>query len=346
MIRSGAPLGYEEIEELVGWLASETVDTAEKAELLHQWHQRGETPEEIATLASILRKHAVPLHWGTSPVSVLDVVGTGGDHVGLINLSTAAALIAAAAGIPVAKHGNRAATSLCGSADVIEALGIPINLTPQQAAESIRRFNFAFLFAPLYHPLFKQIAPARRLCAERGQLTIFNYLGPLLNPAKPSWQVLGVPEPKWVRPMALALHQLGVQRAVVVCGEIPDPSSGGIRYIDELSVLGRNWIVEYHLDSELIFRKLEQSELPAIPGKLADLKGGDAKTNARLLRDVLEGRDRSIRRAAVLLNAGAALYVAGKAESILHGWEIASGMIDCGIVAEKLAELAASAAAL
>src|ERR1051325_8835024 len=167
------------------------------------------------------------------------VCGTCGDRLNTFNISTTVAIICAAAGIAVAKHGNRAITSQAGSADVLEVLGIKIDLPPAEAARSLRERNFAFFFAPNYHPAFKHIAPARKLCADRGQRTIFNFLGPLLTPAQPSAQLVGVPRPELCEPLARVLQSLGVRRGMVVSGQVPG-GADGVRYMDELSTLGDN----------------------------------------------------------------------------------------------------------
>src|SRR5439155_7462405 len=183
---------------------------------------KGETTEEIAAFACELRAKSIkpPLDLETRSREILDVCGTGGDRLNTFNISTTVALICAAAGVTVAKHGNRAITSQAGSADVLEALGIRIDLAPAEAAASLRERHFAFFFAPHYHPAFKQIAPARKLCADRGQRTIFNFLGPLLNPARPSAQLIGVPRPELCEPVARVLESLGPRRGWVGCGEV------------------------------------------------------------------------------------------------------------------------------
>src|SRR5208337_2264354 len=178
-----------------------------------------------------------PVDAETRARQILDVCGTGGDRLNTFNISTTVALLLAAAGVPVAKHGNRAVTSQAGSADVLEALGIRIDLTPAEAARSLRDRNFAFFFAPNYHPAFKHIAPARKLCAERGQPTIFNLLGPLLNPARPSAMLMGVPRPELCEPLAQVLQSLGVRRGMVVSGKIVNPKSQIVNSLDELSTL-------------------------------------------------------------------------------------------------------------
>jgi len=200
-------------------LAEETVAVDLKADFLTAMAKKGETPEEIAAFARALREKSVPLPLDpeTRNREILDIVGTGGDRLGTFNISTAAAIVCAAAGVTVAKHGNRAVTSQAGSADVLEALGIRIDLSPEEAARALRDRHFAFFFAPAYHPAFKHIAAARKLCAERGQRTVFNLLGPLLNPARPSAMLIGVPRPEFCEPIARVAQSLQIRRAMVVC---------------------------------------------------------------------------------------------------------------------------------
>ncbi|MBU6409873.1 MAG: anthranilate phosphoribosyltransferase, partial [Verrucomicrobia bacterium] len=215
IFENGQSLEEEQCVVSVECLANENVPVELKAEFLTAFARKGETPAEIAAFARALRGKAVvpPIGEATRNREILDVVGTGGDRLGTFNISTAAAILCAAAGVTVAKHGNRAVTSRAGSADVLEALGIRIDLPPPAAAQSLRERQFAFFFAPAYHPAFKSISPARKLCAERGQRTIFNLLGPLLNPARPSAMLIGVPLPEWCETMARVARMLGVRRA-------------------------------------------------------------------------------------------------------------------------------------
>ena len=219
----------EQVRLAVEQLIDEKVPADIKADFLSHLARKGETPTEIAAFARALREKSVqpPLDsaW-RSAHEVLDVVGTGGDHLSTFNISTTVAILCAAAGVAVAKHGNRAVTSQVGSADVLEALGIPVDLSPEAAARSLREHNFAFFFAPNYHPAFKNISAARKICAARGQRTIFNFLGPLLNPARPSAQLVGVPRPELCEPLARVLQSLGVRRAIVVSGKVTESEPG------------------------------------------------------------------------------------------------------------------------
>ena len=328
-----------QVADAVKQLADETVAVEHKAAFLTALAQKGESPEEIAAFAAELRSRSVvpPLDAATRAGEILDVCGTGGDRLGTFNISTTVAIVCAAAGVKVAKHGNRAITSQAGSADVLEALGIRIDLPPADAAAALGEHNFAFFFAPNYHPAFKHIAPARKLCAERGQRTIFNFLGPLLNPARPTAQLLGVPRRELCEPLARVLQSLGLRRGMVVCGQV-DQSA-----LDELSTLGPNTIAEFYQERGFATSTLEPDQFPIQPATLPDLLGSDRTANAAIVRRILAGDDRGPKRDAVLLNAGAALFVASRVRSISEGWELAAETIDSGAAARKLRALAAHA---
>jgi anthranilate phosphoribosyltransferase len=321
------------VEQLAGAAAS--VET--KAAFLTALARKGETTEEIAGFARALRRLAIepPVDAETRARQILDVCGTGGDRLNTFNISTTVALLAAAAGVPVAKHGNRAVTSQAGSADVLEALGIKIDLTPARAAQSLREHDFAFFFAPHYHPVFQHIAPARRWCGERGQTTIFNYLGPLLNPARPALQLAGVSRPDLCLPLAGVLQSMGLRRAMVVCGSVPNG------HLDELSTLGETTVAEFYQPRGLTASSLLPAHFPIQPATLADLAGGNRAENAEIIRRLLRGQDRGPRRDATLLNAAAALFVAEKCRSLTEGWELAAELIDSGKAWAKLQALIA-----
>jgi len=240
--------------------------------------------------------------------------------------------------VRVAKHGNRASTSPVGSADVMEALGIPFDLGPEAAARSLREHGFAFFFAPKYHPAFRHIVPARKLCAERGQSTIFNFLGPLLNPANPTAALIGVPRPDLCEPLACVLQSLGMHRAMVVSGAAPS-DDGPVRHLDELSPLGPTTIAEFYHERALTCSTLSPESFPIQPAVLADLRGGDRDFNATVIRRILHGEERGPKRDAVLLNAAAALFVADRTRSLADGWTLAAETIDSGRARAKLAEL-------
>ena len=330
-------LAEEEIHQAVELLADENIPVQLKADFLGALAEKGETPEEIAAFARALRRKAIlpPLAEELRAREILDVVGTGGDRLGTFNISTAAAIICSAAGVAVAKHGNRAVTSQAGSADVLEALGVRIDLTPAEAARSLLEHNFAFFFAPNYHPAFKHISSARKLCAERGRRTIFNLLGPLLNPAQPSVMLMGVARPELCEPLGRVLQSLGVRRAMVVCGKVP-----GVGFLDELSPLGENTIAEFYQERGFAVSTAFPEQFPLQRAMLADLLGGNQIANAQIIRDIFSGNERGAKRDAVLLNAAAALFVAGKTKSLAEGWMLAAEIIDGGRANAKLKELA------
>jgi anthranilate phosphoribosyltransferase len=274
---------------------------------------KGESVEEITGLARAMRAHAVPVRVSGD---LLDVVGTGGDGLATFNVSTVAAIVAAACGARVAKHGNRAASSRCGSADVLEALGVRIDLGPDGVTRCIGEVGIGFMFAPLYHPSFRFAALPRR---ELGVRTVFNILGPLSNPAHASFQATGVADPALVGPVAEALSRLGVRRALVFHG------AGGM---DELSTGGPSSVVEI-LDGCRSDYQLDPADLGLRPASVEQLRGGDAADNAAIARELLAG-DRGPRRDVVLLNAAAALRAAGRAPTWQEGIGAAAEAIDSG----------------
>ncbi|MCW5550943.1 MAG: anthranilate phosphoribosyltransferase [Verrucomicrobiae bacterium] len=337
-------LEADQVRLAVEQLVDESVSPATKADFLSALARKGETIEEISAFAQELRARSVqpPLDAETRAREILDVCGTGGDQLGTFNISTSVAIVCAAAGVTVAKHGNRAITSQTGSADVIEALGIRADLPPAEAAQSLREQNFTFFFAPNYHPAFKHIAPARKLCAERKQRTIFNFLGPLLNPARPTAQLLGVPRPELCEPLARVLQSLGLRRAMVVCGEVPGANfqaAGGAANLDEFSTLGHTKVAEFYQERGFTVSMFDPGQFPLQPATLSDLRGGDKVANAEIIRRIVRGEDRGPKREAVLLNASAALLVAGRVRSITEGWELAAQTIDGGKAEAKLREL-------
>jgi anthranilate phosphoribosyltransferase len=349
-------LSMDEVARAVAALVDEQVAPSAKAAFLSALAAKGETVEEISAFAHQLRDRSIQpdLDPATRAGQILDVCGTGGDRLNTFNISTTVALIASAAGIPVAKHGNRAITSQAGSADVLEALGVRVDLGPAEVAHWLAAHQFAFLFAPRYHPAFRHIAPARKLCAEKGQRTIFNFLGPLLNPARPTVQLVGVPRPELCEPLGRVLQSLGIRRAMVVSGSVPIPPAdpadkrdpgqepANSSWLDELSTLGTNTIAEFHHERALSVSQWSPSDLPLRPASLTDLTGGDREANAAIVRQIVTGLDQGPRRDAVLLNSAAALFLAEKSASLAEGWDQAAQLIDSGAAQRKLEELVAA----
>lgn len=324
-------------------LVDEAVPTSLKAEFLALLAKKGETPSEIACFARELRSRCVTPEIAADLRNreILDVVGTGGDRLSTFNISTTVGLLASAAGVLVAKHGNRASTSSVGSADVMEALGLPFDMAPEEAARRLTRHGFTYFYAPKYHPAFKHIVPARKLCAQNGQVTVFNYLGPLLNPGRPSAMLIGVPRPELCKPLAEVLQSLGVRRAMVVAGAVPQ--EGAPRYLDEISPLGPTHVAEFYQERGLNVSEIDPLSFPLQPVRLTDLQGGDRIVNAQIIRRILSGEERGPKRDAVLLNASAALFVAGAVRSMMDGWSLAAETIDSGKAQAKFQELAATA---
>ena len=290
------------------------------AGLLAALVMKGERPEEIAGLARTMREHAVKLT--ASPGEVFDTCGTGGDRSGTFNVSSAAAVVVAACGVKVAKHGNRSVSSRCGSADLFEELGVNISAPPLVVEQTLRDANIAFFFAPTFHPSMRHAAPIRK---EMGIRTTFNLLGPLTNPAGATRQIVGVPRPELTQVMARALMLLGAKRAWVVHG------AGGI---DEISTTGHTKVSECR-DGAVHTFFIHPGEFGLAKASAADLRGGDAAENAAIIRGVLEGR-MGAPRDIVLFNAGAALLVAGRVSSIREGIAQAAEAIDSGSAKDTL----------
>ncbi|HET7676546.1 MAG TPA: anthranilate phosphoribosyltransferase [Candidatus Limnocylindrales bacterium] len=317
----GRTLARDEARAAMGAVMDGEATPAQLAALLVALRMRGETVEELAGFAEAMRQRVLRVE---APPGTVDTCGTGGDARGSFNISTTAALVVASAGVPVAKHGNRAITSSSGSSDVLEALGVPVELTPEEAAASLREDGFAFLFAPGFHPAMRHAGPTRR---EIGVRTAFNLLGPLTNPAGASRQLVGVADPTAAGRVAQVLHALGVERAFVVHGE----------RLDELPLDGSG--VLYDVTPEGIEQRVVTPAEVGLPRAATEqLAGGSPTENAAITEAVLGGVS-GPRRDVVLLNAGAALQVAGAADSLAEGIELAARAIDSGAAAERLERL-------
>jgi anthranilate phosphoribosyltransferase len=286
---------------------------------------KGETADEIAGCAEAMREHVLPVR--PARTDLVDTAGTGGDGGKTFNISTAAALVAAAAGAGVAKHGNRSVSSQSGSADVLEALGFSLELSPERIARSVDELGFGFMFAPLHHPAMRHAAPVRRELAAR---TVFNVLGPLTNPAGARAQVVGVYSPTLVQTIAQVLARLGSHRAFVVHGAFG---------IDELSPAGPNLVCEV-VDGDVKQREIDPEELGVARCAPEELRGGTAEENAQKIREVFEGANGG-RRSAILLNAAGAIAAGGHAKDLKDGLGHASEALDSGAAAARLEQLIA-----
>ncbi len=283
---------------------------------------KAETTDEIAGCAAAMRDHATKVETG---MDVLEIVGTGGDNAKSFNISTTAAIVSAAGGVKVAKHGNRAASSNSGTADCLEALGVNINQSPERCVELLNEVGMCFFFAQKYHTSMKYVGAIRR---ELGFRTVFNILGPLTNPASPSMQLLGVYDEYLVEPLAQVLINLGIKRGMVVYGQDK---------LDEISLSSSTKVCEIK-DGWFKSYVIKPEDLGFERCSKDDLKGGSPQENAQITRDILAGQ-KGHKRNAVLLNAGAALYIAGKAQSFKDGVKLAAEIIDSGKAAKTLEKL-------
>jgi anthranilate phosphoribosyltransferase len=326
---SGSSLAEDQMAAVMTDLFAGRLTPAQIAGLAVGLRMKGESVDELVGAARALRAHMARVP--DVPDTVLDTCGTGGDGASTLNVSTAAALVVAAAGVPVAKHGNRAASGTVGGADVLEALGEKLDLTPDAASACLRATGFVFLFAPAFHPALRHAAVPRR---ELGVRTVFNLLGPLANPAGVRRQVLGVSERRWVEPLAEALQRLGVERAWVV---------HGTRGCDELALDGTSIIADVTAGAVQV-RQMDAADVGLAPAPMAALRVGSRDEAVTRLRAVLDG-ERGPARDVVCLNAGAALVVAGVAADLRAGIVHAAAALDDGGAAGLLARLVAFTAA-
>ena len=312
-------LTSEMMEQVMDEIMRNEATDAQKASFLTSLYMKGETIEEITAAARGMRKHCERF---LNDQDVLEIVGTGGDGSNTINISTLSSIVAAAAGIPVAKHGNRAASSKCGTADCLEALGVKIDLEPEQSQKILKEINICFLFAQKYHTAMKYVGGVRK---EMGVRTLFNILGPLSNPAGASMQLLGVYSEELVEPLARVLYNLGVKSAMVVYGEDS---------IDEISLSAPTKVCEFK-NGDFKSYEITPEQFGFIRCKKEDLVGGTPEENAKIVWDILNGAQ-GPKTDAVLLNAGAAIYVAGGADTVEDAIQIAKETIKSGKAKEKL----------
>jgi anthranilate phosphoribosyltransferase len=308
------------MERVMEEIMTGKADTSQIVSFLKALSRKGESVDEVTAAVSCMRRHAIKVR--ARHKTVLDTCGTGGDTKGTFNISTAAAFVAAASGITVAKHGNRSISSFCGSADILEALGIDINMGKDRIEYCLDKIGIAFLFAQNLHPAMKYAMPARKAIGKR---TIFNILGPLSNPAQATHQLVGVYERKWTRVLAEVLKNLGSLHVMVVHGE-----DG----LDEITTTGFTHVSEL-FNGQVHNHKIAPEDFGLRRARLKDLAGGNSSDNAAILMDILDGK-RSPKRDIVLLNAGAAIYVADKAKSIKAGIKLAAEAIDSGRALKKL----------
>jgi anthranilate phosphoribosyltransferase len=323
ILAKGSDLSGSMMRSVMEEIMTGKAGTADIVSFLGALSKKGESADEVTAAVSVMRNHVTRIH--TDKVPLLDTCGTGGDKKGLFNISTAVALVASGSGIAVAKHGNRSVTSCCGSADILEALGVDINMDKEKLERCLSDIGIAFLFAPNLHPAMKYAMPARKQIFNK---TIFNILGPLTNPAGATHQLVGVYERRWTDILASVLGALGTQHALVVHSE-----DG----LDEIATTAKTYISE-SLKGGLKSYEVSPEQFGIKRAKLDDLKGGSISDNVKMVLDILKG-GHGPRRDIVLLNAAAAIYASDKASSINEGLALASVSIDSGSALKKLDEL-------
>ena len=315
-------LAYAEAEAVMDEIMSGQATPVQMSAYLTALALKGETIDEITASAAGMRAHCIKL---LHNLDVLEIVGTGGDGSNSFNISTTSSLVIAAGGVPVAKHGNRAASSKSGAADVLEALGVKITLTPERSAEILKKINICFLFAQNYHIAMKYVAPIRK---ELGIRTVFNILGPLSNPAGANMELMGVYDQSLVEPLAQVMANLGVNRGMVVYGQDS---------LDEISMGAPTSVCEIR-DGKFTSYEITPEQFGYERCEKGALTGGTPAENAEITKAILKGEEKGPKRQAVCLNAGAALYIAGKAASIEEGVKLAESLIDSGAALKKLGE--------
>ena len=315
-------LTYAEAETVMDEIMSGQTTPVQMSAYLTALSLKGETIDEITASAAGMRAHCIKL---LHDMDVLEIVGTGGDGSNSFNISTTSSLVIAAGGVPVAKHGNRAASSKSGAADVLEELGVRITLTPERSAEILKKINICFLFAQNYHIAMKYVAPIRKELSIR---TVFNILGPLSNPAGANMELMGVYDQALVEPLAQVMANLGVNRGMVVYGQDS---------LDEISMCAPTSVCEIK-DGKFTSYEITPEQFGYEKCEKGALTGGTPAENAEITKAILKGEERGPKRQAVCLNAGAALYIAGKAASIEEGVKLAESLIDSGAALKKLEE--------
>jgi len=315
-------LTYEEAEAVMDEIMGGEATPVQMASYLTALSLKGETIDEITASAAGMRAHCVKL---LHDMDVLEIVGTGGDGSNSFNISTTASMVIAAGGVPVAKHGNRAASSKSGAADVLEALGVKITISPEKSAELLKKINICFLFAQNYHIAMKYVAPIRK---ELGIRTVFNILGPLSNPAGANMELMGVFDGSLVEPLAQVMEKLGVTKGMVVYGQ---------DRLDEISMCAPTSVCEIR-DGKFTSYEITPEQFGYTRCEKDALKGGTPRENAEITKAILNGADKGPKRQAVCLNAGAALYIAGKAATMEQGVRMAEELIDSGAAQKKLEE--------
>jgi len=337
-LQAGKELSEREVHVAVEMLLDESICNEKKADFLRDLTQKGETSAEITYFVQACLERAVDPEISQIEDQfegpTIDVCGTGGDKLDLFNVSTTSMFVIAAGGAVVVKHGNRGITSKSGGADVLEALGVKLDISTEKFRECLTTAGVGFMFAPAYHPAFKAIAPVRKMLADEGTRTIFNLIGPLLNPAKPECQLVGICSETHAQSYAEILQRLGRDSAWVVLGKTAEGAT-----VDELSLMGESHIYKSGAYQDLVDEVVLPTDVGLDQCEVSDLVGGDAELNAQILEDILSGKETGPKRQMVLLNAGAGLACAGLVDDLAAGVKKAAELIDDGSSLARLRKL-------
>lgn len=330
-------LDSDQINFCIDQLVSEKVESSEKENFLISLSEKGETADEISSFIKHFRLLAKDPALESFSENAIDLCGTGGDKAGSFNISTFVSFIIASSGTPVIKHGNRSISSKCGSADLLEAIGIPLEINKDKRIEGMERLNYSFLFAPSFHPAFKHIAPVRKELARKGTISIFNILGPMINPAQPGYQLLGVYSQNLVSKVSHSLHQSGIKGGFVIHGCVEGNST--INGVDELTSCGQNIVQGFgqnlsDLESEFSPEKFGFTRSP-----IEDLCGGDLNQNLNLMNQILSGTAPSGLTNSILMNASLAFLTTGRTRDLQEGVELARKLLQDGIVKKWLNQI-------
>jgi anthranilate phosphoribosyltransferase len=336
LLRQKSDLDREQIRNSIDLLVNEETGRDQKVDFLETLARKGETVRELTEFVSYFRELSLDPELKEFAPHAIDLCGTGGDKAGSFNVSTFVSFVLASAGVPVIKHGNRSISSKCGSADLLEAIGVPLGPELKVLQEGLERLNFAFLFAPSFHPAFKHIAPVRKELASRGIITIFNLLGPMINPARPAFQVLGVYDPKYLEKIGQALKGNHLTGATIVHGTVQDSNVSGV---DEITACGENLLFGFGRVPTENVERWSPAKWGMKTYPFEHLCGGDLSENLAIMKRLLEGQGPEGLRATVAMNASVAFLTCGKTKSLEEGIELTESLISDGKVKAWISEV-------
>jgi anthranilate phosphoribosyltransferase len=329
-------LDSRQVRESIDLLVAAEVENAPKADFLQALAEKGESLNELTEFVSYFRELSRDPKLEEFSPQAIDLCGTGGDKAGSFNVSTFVSFVVASSGVPVIKHGNRSISSKCGSADLLEAIGIPMNPEPEVLREGLEKLNFAFLFAPSFHPAFKFIAPVRKTLASQGIITVFNLLGPMINPARPAYQVLGVYDPAYLEKIGQALRGNGLSGATIAHGMI---SSQEISGVDEITACGENSIYGFGQVMTEGIENWTPDKWGMDTYPFEHLRGGDLERNLQIMQSLLDGKGPEGLQATILMNASVAFLTSGRTKSLEEGVELAQSLLSDGVVTKWISRV-------